>query len=81
MSDDDDFPHLADERRAYRRSVALSIIAVLGGLTVVVLKISLVIEVFAFDRGGRDFVATIQYPPGTEDSALRLVAPVLASVK
>jgi hypothetical protein len=44
-------------------------------------EISLVVEVYPFRRGGQDFIATIQYPAGTADETLRLVGPVLASVK
>jgi hypothetical protein len=42
---------------------------------------SLVVEVFPFQRGARNYIATLQYPAGGEDAIVRLAGPVLASVE
>lgn len=43
--------------------------------------VALETEVFAFERGGRAFVAALQYPAGDGDALARLAAPVLTSVE
>lgn len=43
--------------------------------------IAMHVEVFPFKRDGRDFVAMLQFPIAEEKTALKLAAPVIASVR
>ena len=81
MSDDSDFPYLAEDRRNFRKQVGVSFVAVLLGLGIVMGEIAMHTQAFAFERGGRPFIVMIQSPTAQADLAAKLAEPVVVSVQ
>ncbi|HUQ06864.1 MAG TPA: hypothetical protein VM261_30435 [Kofleriaceae bacterium] len=84
MSDDQDFPYLAEDRKQFRTQVAIAIVAVLAGVAFLAVKCSAarqrhqdIRDQMALNRALNDYSATLPPPtPRSDTAAITEAAPV-----